>query len=109
MNTSYRSVPLALPLGLHATHTLPLDVQACTVPGPLRLRVRHGGVWITWEGGTDDHFLRAGETVDVPPGRRAWVSAEPRLAPGAALLAIEAVPPPAPPHAGWPLRRALGA
>ena len=108
MNTAAHSPASASPLALHTTHTLSPDVLARTVPGPLRVCVRHGGVWITWEGGSDDHFLRAGETVDVPSGRRAWVSAEPRLAPGAALLAIEAMPP-TPPRAGWPVWRALGA
>jgi hypothetical protein len=32
------------------------------------LRVEAGQVWLTRSGDPDDHFLRAGETIRVPPG-----------------------------------------
>jgi hypothetical protein len=32
------------------------------------LRVEAGQVWLTRSGDLDDHFLRAGETIRVPPG-----------------------------------------
>ena len=81
-----------LPLSLPSTQTLPPQVLACTVPGPLRVRVEHGAVWLTWDGEADDHFLVAGEALDVPRGRKAWLSTEPRLAQGAAIVAVEAAP-----------------
>jgi Protein of unknown function (DUF2917) len=95
-----------LPLSMPSTQTLPPQVLACTVPGPLRVRVEHGAVWLTWDGEPDDHFLVAGEALEVPRGRKAWLSTEPRLAPGAAIVAVEPAPAPPDRRPRWGVARA---
>ena len=62
---------------------------------PWRVAVEVGAVWITWPDCGDDVFVRAGEQVDVPAGRRALVQVEPRLQRGAAVLRVTMPPPPA--------------
>jgi len=57
------------------------------------LEVLQGAVWLTWEGCRDDHFVRRGECLTLPPAGRAIVQAQPGLAPGPAVLRWQ--------RAGW--------
>jgi hypothetical protein len=43
---------------------------------PVRLRVVQGRVWVTRANDLDDHFLEAGESIDLAAGARAIVEAE---------------------------------
>lgn len=94
-------VEFSLPQG-HMLHLAPAAPRRHT---PWRVRVQAGAVWLTWPGCTDDVFLRAGESAQVPAGRQVLLQAEPMLAPGAALLQWD-YPPAAGPAArhgrpGW--------
>lgn len=37
--------------------------------GALRLQVQQGRVWLTRSGDSDDHFVAAGQALQLPPGR----------------------------------------
>ncbi|EDT39064.1 DUF2917 domain-containing protein [Burkholderia ambifaria] len=39
------------------------------------LQVADGDLWVTVEGRPDDHWLRAGDSLALLPGMRAWISA----------------------------------
>ncbi|MDR5761492.1 DUF2917 domain-containing protein [Caballeronia sp. LZ035] len=41
---------------------------------PQTLRVTRGQIWLTIEGQTDDHWLGAGDSVELPPYTTIWVS-----------------------------------
>lgn len=45
-------------------------------PGPLRLTVDRGRVWLTVEGEPADHVLPAGMAFILDAGQQAWVSSE---------------------------------
>jgi quercetin dioxygenase-like cupin family protein len=42
---------------------------------PQTLRVTRGRIWLTIEGDTDDHWLDAGDSVELEPYTTIWVSA----------------------------------
>jgi quercetin dioxygenase-like cupin family protein len=42
---------------------------------PARLRVAAGEVWLTIEGRPDDHWLAAGQSVELPARTCAWIGA----------------------------------
>lgn len=48
------------------------------VRGPRRLVVTHGRLWLTVSGGTDDHWLDAGQGLTLAPGQEVVVEAWPR-------------------------------
>jgi len=48
--------------------------------GPRRLVVTSGRLWLTVSGGTDDHWLRAGEGLTLAAGQEAVVEAWPEAA-----------------------------
>ena len=45
--------------------------------GPRRLVVTSGRLWLTFTGGTDDHWLRAGEHLTLPAGAEVVAEAWP--------------------------------
>lgn len=96
--------PLALPPG---------RLLRLRPAGSARLRVLAGGVWLTCDGEPADHFLAAGDSVALPLHGRALLEAEPRLAAGAAVVALERCAEPAssvaPWWRGWLRPRPLGA
>jgi hypothetical protein len=47
------------------------------VPGPRRLVVTSGRLWLTFTGGSDDHWLNAGEGLTLPAGAEAVAEAWP--------------------------------
>jgi len=48
---------------------------AWRVAQPLVLKVMAGEIWLTVEGDSEDYWLAAGDTFELPRGSRAWVSA----------------------------------
>src|ERR1700761_7378517 len=50
-------------------------VTAWRVARPSTFKVVSGEIWLTVEGDSEDHWLRAGESIDLPPGSVAWISA----------------------------------
>jgi hypothetical protein len=44
---------------------------------PVRLEVACGMLWVTRVGCLDDHWLAAGDTLDLPAGTVAWIGADP--------------------------------
>lgn len=72
--------------------------------GRVTLQVLRGGAWLTWPGCEDDHFLQAGQSIELPAAP--WgselatvdgvlVEAEPRLSSAPAvvrLMALQAEP-----------------
>lgn len=68
------------------------------------LVVSHGGVWVTRAGDPGDHFLVAGERLRVEAGSAVLLETEPRLAPGAAVIELQARQPESTPPRRWRLR-----
>jgi quercetin dioxygenase-like cupin family protein len=50
-------------------------VTAWRVARPSTFKVVSGEIWLTVEGDSEDHWLRAGESIDLPRGSVAWISA----------------------------------
>jgi quercetin dioxygenase-like cupin family protein len=46
------------------------------VTRPLILNVTAGKLWLTIEGDSEDYWLAAGDSFELPRAARAWVSAE---------------------------------
>lgn len=66
--------------------------------GPRRLVVTSGRLWLTLQGGGDDHWLRAGEGLTLAAGQQAVVEGWPEaefqlLAPAPVRQARRAAPP----------------
>jgi quercetin dioxygenase-like cupin family protein len=45
------------------------------VARPSTFKVISGEIWLTVEGDSEDHWLRAGESIELPRGSVAWISA----------------------------------
>ena len=54
----------------------PNDLLALTLAQPTALHVRSGALWVTQAGDHRDHFLRAGQTMQLAPGRLTVFQAE---------------------------------
>jgi len=50
-------------------------VAAWRVARPSTFKVISGEIWLTVEGGSEDHWLRAGESIELPRRSVAWISA----------------------------------
>ena len=54
----------------------PHDAPACwLIDRPHTLTVCRGTVWLTIEGESDDWWLREGETLELAPRSKVWISA----------------------------------
>lgn len=49
---------------------------ALRADGGARLSVLCGRIWLTQSGQLRDEWLSAGQTLDLPPGARVWISRE---------------------------------
>ncbi|AXF08954.1 DUF2917 domain-containing protein [Paraburkholderia sp. SIMBA_055] len=50
-------------------------VAAWRVARPSTFKVISGEIWLTVEGDRDDYWLATGESIDLPRGAVAWISA----------------------------------
>jgi len=48
---------------------------AWRVARPAMFKVLSGQIWLTVEGEHDDHWLATGESIELPKGAVAWISA----------------------------------
>lgn len=92
------------PLAESGRHDLRRLRPARAAAGRITLQVLRGAVWLTWPGCEEDHFLQAGDSVELPEApwgsERATVDGvlvepEPRLSAGPAvvrLMALQAEP-----------------
>lgn len=75
--------------------------QALTLPAtrtPRRLVVTHGRLWLTFSGDAADHWLAAGEGIDLAAGREAVIEAWPDAAFQLLQPAVRRREPQAAPH-----------
>lgn len=88
---------MTIPQALQSIQMQPRGVVQFTAHGRQRLSYRAGGdgfVWLTRDGDIKDYWLGAGDSIQLCPGDRVWLTLEYASRPASLALESLSAPPP---------------